>query len=147
MLRSLSMFLVMTSALPVFGGALYLDISSPANNSEAQTLHAVAVARVSACHEPAKSVVTAAAIDSRDALHRTPLKVVKLAADGTFAIVGVLPAGTSVIDIAVTNPDYNNYQPHAFVRANGSGVEWASVKRFFGTAATPGDVRAMFEKP
>jgi len=147
MIRSLSLFLTMACGLPAFAGGLYIEVGSPANNSEAQSLHALAVARVSACHEPAKSVVTAAAINSADGLHRIPLKVVPLAAGGTFAIIGTLPPGISVVDIAVSNPEYNNYQPHAFVRASGSAVEWASVKRFFGTPATPVDVRAMLEKP
>jgi hypothetical protein len=148
MIRFLTVPVSLTLTLtPVFAGALYLDIVSPANNTEAKSMHALAVVHSTACLDPSKSIVTASAVDSADTLHRVPLHVVPLSTPGTFAVIGTLPQGAAIIDIAVTNPEYKNYQPHAFIRARGATLEWASVKRFFGTPASDPDVRAMFNKP
>jgi hypothetical protein len=74
-------------------------------------------------------------------LRRTALKVVALSEAGTFAVIGKIPAG-SVIDVAVSNPEFVNYQPRVIVRASGSGLQWAGVKRFYSKPPTDSDFKA-----
>src|SRR5438445_11919625 len=110
--QSLIMTVLLTIGTPAFAGSLYLEIGNPEANVEAKALHAVLVARVTACHEPAKSTVSATAVQlDGDGLRRTELKVIPLASPGTFAIVGALPTGDSAIELAVTNPEYRDYTP------------------------------------
>lgn len=54
-------WLPLAAVLPVAltAGGLVLEVGNPRANPEAQKMHAVLVARVTACHEPAKSIVTA----------------------------------------------------------------------------------------
>ncbi len=126
-----------------WAGALTLETSNPDANPEAKALKAVVVARVTACHEPAKSTVTARSVEMVNGdLHHTPLKVVPLKDPGTYAVLGPIAPG-SAIDLAVTNPEYRNYEPRMFLRAAAAGVQWSSVKRFFGTPPTEADLRAM----
>jgi len=131
------------AAVSAWAGALILEVGSPDANPEAKSLNAVIVARVTACHDPAKSTVTASFVQiGKGELQRTQLKVLPLKEAGTFAVVGAVPRG-SVIDLAVTNPEYRNYQPRVLIRGNGRGVEWAGVRRFFGTPPTDTDIKSV----
>ena len=77
-----------------------------------------------------------------DGVQRTPLKVVALSAPGTFAVLGSIPAGdASAIELAVTNPEYNNYSPRVLVRADENGVQWSTLRRFR-EAPTAGEIKA-----
>jgi hypothetical protein len=136
-------WLAVTLSTPGFAGALYLEVGNPEAAAEAKAMGAILTARVTACHDPAKSVVTANIIQvtGNDA-RRTELKVRPLATPGFFAIVGDLPSGNSAIELAVTNPDYKNYEPRVLVHASPTGVQWASVSRFFGTPPTVADIKA-----
>jgi hypothetical protein len=130
------------AAASVFAGALLIEVGNPDANPEAKALHAALVARSTSCHEPAKSVVSANLVESVNGeLRRTPLKVVALSEAGTFAVIGKIPAG-SVIDVAVSNPEFVNYQPRVIVRANASGIQWAGVKRFYSKPPTDSDFKA-----
>src|ERR1700683_1662244 len=112
--RSLAM--AMMSVLASWAGALILEVGNPQANPEAKSMNATLVARVTACHDPAKSKVTASFVRSYGGkLERKPLEVTALQTPGTFAIVGAVPPG-SVIDLAVTNPEYQNYQPRVLIR-------------------------------
>ena len=125
-----------------FAGALLLQVGNPEENPEAKALNAALVAQSTACHEPAKSVVSANLVELVNGeLRRTPLKVVALKEPGTFAVIGKIPAG-SVVDVAVSNPEYVNYQPRVIVRANASGLQWAGVKRFYSKPPTDNDIKA-----
>ncbi len=127
----------------VWAGALLLQVGKADGHSEAKRMNAVLVATSTACHEPGKSVVTASYVQRNgDGVRRMPLKVAPLDAAGTFAVLGDVPAG-SLIDLAVTNPEYKNYQPRVLIRTDSRGVAWGSVRRFFSTAPTEGDVRGM----
>jgi len=132
------------SAAAIWAGALTLEIAKPDADAQAKSMNAVLVARVTACKEPAKSKVTASLVRSDGGeLRRTQLKVVALPTAGSFAIVGAAPAG-SVIDLAVTNPEYEkNYQPRVLIRTDSHGVQWASVKRFFGTPPSDSDMKTI----
>jgi hypothetical protein len=129
----------------IHAGTLTLEIGKPEANTEAKNMHATLVARVTSCHEPARSVVTATLVRSLDGeLQRTPLKVTPLSSEGFFAVTGAdASEGPAVIEMAVTNPQFQNYKPHVLVPVSTGGVQWDSVKRFSGDAApTPEDLKA-----
>ena len=75
-------------------------------------------------------------------MRRVALQVVPLKTAGAFAIIGDVPPA-SVIDLAVINPEYKNYQPHVLIRRDEHGVQWTTAKRFFSTPPTDADVRAL----
>jgi len=133
------------AASAIHAGTLTLEIGKPEANTEAKNMQATLVARVTSCHEPAKSVVTATLVRNLDGeLQRTPLKVTQLSSEGFFAVTGAgASAGPAVIELSVTNPQFQNYKPHVLVPVSTSGVQWDSVKRFNGGAApTPEDLKA-----
>lgn len=138
-----SLALATISVVAAWAGALVLEIGNPEANPEARSMNAALVARVTACHDPAKSTVTASFVQYEGGgLRRTPLKVAPLRTAGTFAILGVVPPG-SVIDLAVANPEYENYQPRVLIRSDSHGVQWASVRRFFSTPPNDSDVKSV----
>jgi hypothetical protein len=126
----------------VFAGALRMEVVSPDSNPEAKALNATLIARSTACKEPAKNVVTANLVESVNGeLRRTPLKVVPLSEAGSFAVIGKVPVG-SVVDVAISNPEYGNYQPRVIIRSGASGIQWAGMKQFYGKAHTDSDIKA-----
>jgi hypothetical protein len=126
-----------------FAGALVLEVGNPEANPEAKAMNAVLVARVTACHEPAKSTLTANHVQSVNGeLRRTPLQVIPMKTGGTFAVVGTIPKG-SAIDLAVTNPEYANYEPRVLIRADAQGIQWAGMKRFYSTPPNDDDIRSV----
>ncbi len=128
-----------------WAGALVLEVGNPAANPEAKSLNAVLVARVTACHEPAKSTVTASFVQSSNGeIKRTPLKVVPLPTEGAFAVLGTVPPD-ALIDLAVTNPEYKNYQPRVLLRGGSQGIQWAGIRRFFSKPPTDTDIRSMLD--
>ena len=140
-----SLALATISVVAAWAGALVLEVGNPAANPEAKSMNAVIVARVTACHEPAKSTVTASFVQSNNGeIQRTPLKVVPLKTGGTFAVLGTMPRD-GVIDLAVTNPEYKDYQPRVLLRGDSHGVQWASVRRFYSRPPTAADVRSILE--
>jgi hypothetical protein len=142
-LRATLLLLVCLTAS--WAGALYLEIGKPEAFLEAKMMKALVVARATACHEPAQSVVSASVIEATDKqLRRTALQVVPLKTPGVFAVIGNAPIG-SVIDLAVTNPEYQNYEPRVLIRQGPQGVELASAKHFFSKPPNEGDLREMFE--
>jgi hypothetical protein len=126
-----------------FAGGLFVEVGNPEANPEAKSVNAVLVARVTACHEPAKSTLTAHSVQMVNGeIQRTPLTVAPLKTPGTFAIIGSVPRG-SAIDLAVTNPEYKNYQPRVLIRTDAQGIRWASAKRFFSIPPTENDIRSV----
>ena len=138
-----SLALAAMSVVASWAGALLLEISKPEANPEAKSMNAVLVARTTACHDPAKSKLTASLVrEEGGEFRRTPLKVMALQAPGAFAVVGTVPPG-SVVDLAVTNPEYKNYEPRVLIRSDSNGVQWSSVRRFFSTAPTDSDMKSI----
>ena len=134
---------VLVSIATTWAGALYLEVGNPDANPEARTMKALIVARATACHEPAKSVVTASAIEaSGTGIRRTALQVVPLKTPGMFAVIGNAPEG-SLIDLAVTNPEYKNYEPRVLIRQSARRVEWGSVRHFFSKPPSDAEVREL----
>lgn len=139
--RSLAVAAISVAAS--WAGALLLEIGNPEANPEAKGMNAVLIARTTACQDPAKSKVTASLVRAEgNELRRTPLKVMALPSPGTFAIVGAVPPG-SVIDLAVTNPEYKNYQPRVLVHTDSHGVQWSNVRHFFSTPPTDSDMKSI----
>lgn len=142
-------FLALCSAgvlatLAIWAGGMTIEVANPKASPEAAALQAALVARVVACHDPAKSTVTAEVVHQQAGgnVVRTPLQVTGMQAPGMFAIRGDVPAG-SVVELAVTSPDYPNYRPRVLLRTGAAGVEWGSVKRFYGTPPTDADVKHL----
>ena len=98
-------------ATPLFAGALKLEAEDPHGNPEAQAKNAVVVARITACHSPEKTVVSATAEGLVNGKRETiPLKVMKFATPGTFAVTRQWPReGLWTIRLVATNPDYKDY--------------------------------------
>ncbi|MCU1257118.1 MAG: hypothetical protein JWO80_3 [Bryobacterales bacterium] len=135
------------TGVAAYGGALVLEVGNPDANSEAKGMQALVVARVTACHEPAKSTVTASVLQLKDGrIQRTPLEVRPLATAGTFAVVGSITPNTAAIELAVTNPEYKNYEPRVLIRRDAAGIQWASLKRFFSAPPSAGDVKMLLEE-
>ena len=131
------------STVSMWAGALTIRTASPAGNPQAESMHAVLVARVTACREPGKSSVEASYLQlDNGATRRTSLNVVPLSEAGSFAVVGNVPSG-SVISIAVTNPDYRNYRPQVLLRYGPQGLDWASMHQFYGTPPTDSEVNTF----
>jgi hypothetical protein len=138
-----SFALATISVVAAWAGALTLEVGNPEANPEAKSMHAALVARVTACREPAKSTVTASAVQWQNGeILRTPLKVVPLTTAGSFAVIGAVPQG-GVIDLAVSNPEYKNYQPRVLIRSDSHGVQMASVRRFYSVPPTDADLKSI----
>jgi len=139
-----SLAIAAISAAAAWAGALTLEIGKPDADPEAKSMNAALIARVTACSSPEKSRLTASLVQQNGSeLRRTPLKVVAMKTPGSYAIIGATPAG-SVIDLAVTNPDYDkSYQPRVLLRSDAHGVQWASVKRFYSVPPTDSDVKSI----
>ncbi len=119
--------------LPLLAGALTLETTNPASNPEAMSMGAVLTARITACHSPEKTTVTATAEGfvngSRQAI---PLTVTALHTPGTFAIRRQWPeTGNWAIRLVASNPDYGTYKTGVVVPTNGSNIEWAAAKHFY----------------
>jgi hypothetical protein len=121
------------SALPLLAGGLTLETTNPASNPEAMSMGAVLTARITACHSPEKTVVTATAEGFVDGSRRAiPLKVIALHTPGTFAIKREWPeTGNWVVRLVASNPDYGTYKTGVVVPASGNTIEWAAAKHFY----------------
>lgn len=116
-------------AAPLFAGALLLQIGNPAANPEALAKHAVVVARITACHSPEKTTVTATAEGLVNGVRKTiPLKVIPLSTAGTFAVTREWPEeGVWVVKMIATNSDYKNYASGVVVPLQGGVGQLASI--------------------
>jgi hypothetical protein len=119
-------------AAPVFAGAFVLEIGNPANNPEAKAKQAVLVARITACHSPEKTAISATAEGIVDGNRRSiPLKIVPLSKPGTFAVTREWPEqGVWAVMMIATNPDYKNYASSVLVPVEKDSFRWAAVKHY-----------------
>ncbi len=119
-------------AAPLFAGALLLEIGNPSANPEAQSKHAVLVARITACHSPEKTTVTATAEGIVDGTRRTiPLNVIPLSTAASFAVTRQWPEqGSWAVKMVATNPDYKNYATCVLVPMQKDAVQWAAIKHY-----------------
>jgi hypothetical protein len=120
-------------ATPLFAGALILEAGDPNANPEAQAKRAVVMARITACHSPEKTVVSATAEGIVNGKRQTiPLKVMNLSTPGTFAVAQQWPReGTWTIRMVATNPDYKNYATGIVVPLHDGVFSRTGTKQFF----------------
>ncbi len=120
-------------AAPLLAGALLLEVGNPAAYPEAVAKHAVLVARITACHSPEKTTVTATAEGMVNGARRSiPLKVISLSTPGTFAVTREWPEqGTWAVKMIATNPDYKGYATSAVVPIEKDSARLGAVKHYF----------------
>jgi hypothetical protein len=120
-------------AVPVFAGALLLEVGNPASNPEAMRHHAVLVARTTACHSPGETTVVATAEGMVKGMRKSVrLKVIALSTPGTFAVAREWPEqGAWAIQLVATNPEYKNYATAVLVPIHNEGVELSAAKHYF----------------
>lgn len=123
-------------SLTAFAGGLYLEVTQ----GPAGTL---LKARVTACHEPAKSTLTAFRVTLVDGqIKREPLAVAALPNQpGVFTISGELPSATAIVELAVTNPQYEKYEPRVLIRSSAGKVVLETKKHFFSRGPQMSDYR------
>lgn len=119
-------------AVPLFAGALRLEVGTPATNQEALAQHAVLVAWTTACHTPEKTTITATAEGVVNGMRKSiPLKVIPLSAPGIFALTREWPnGGTWAIKMVATNPEYKDYATSAVVPIQNNAAQLDAAKRY-----------------
>jgi hypothetical protein len=119
--------------IPLFAGALLLEVANPASNPEAMKNHAVLVARITACHSPAETTVTATAEGLVNGMRKNiPLKVIPLSTAGTFAVTREWPnEGAWVVKLVATNPEYRDYATSVLVPIRSDSAQLAAAKHYF----------------
>jgi hypothetical protein len=137
------LFALSILAAPLFAGALLLEIGNPAANQEALAKQAVVVARITACHSPGKTTVTATAEGLVNGVRNSiPLKVIPLSTAGTFAVAREWPEqGTWAVKMIATNPDYKDYATSVVIPIQKNLVQLETVKHY-SHAATSAEVSA-----
>jgi hypothetical protein len=120
-------------AAPLWAGALLLTIGNPSADPAAMAQHAVLVARITACHSPEKTTVTASAEGFVNGVRKSiPLKVTALPTAGTFGVTRQWPdQGTWAIKLIATNPEYKDYATGLVVPSENGSVQFQAVKQYF----------------
>jgi hypothetical protein len=128
----------------MLAGALTLEIENSASQPEANAKGAALVARITACHSPEKTTVTATAEGIVNGVRKSiPLKVTPLSTAGTFAVTPGWPEqGEWTIRLIATNPDYANYATGVVVPVQKTSVQLAKVKHYY-HAPTEQDVSSF----
>jgi len=121
------------AALPVFAGALTLQLDDVKTNPEAIAQNAAVVAHITACHSPEKTTVTAFAEGIVKGKRETiSLKVSTLSQPGSFAVSHQWPKdGAWAVKMIATNPDYKNYSTAIVVPFHDDRTDRASAKVFY----------------
>jgi hypothetical protein len=121
------------AALPVFAGALTLQLDDVKTNPEAVAQNAAVVAHITACHSPEKTTVTAFAEGLANGKRQIiTLKVTPLSQSGSFAVAHQWPRdGIWAVKMIATNPDYRNYSTAIVVPFHGDTTDRASAKVFY----------------
>ena len=134
MRKSISAFLTVTFvAIPLFAGALTLQVDDLKTNPEAIQHKAVVVAHITACQSPEKTTVTAFAEGMANGKRQTlPLKVINLTAPGAFAVAHEWPLeGKWVIKMIARNPDYKDYATAVIVPIHGGQANPTAAQVFY----------------
>jgi len=121
------------AAIPVFAGALTLQLDDVKTNPEAIAQNAAVVAHITACHSPEKTTVTAFAEGIVNGKRQTiSLKVTTLSQPGSFAVSHQWPHdGAWAVKLIATNPDYKNYSTAIVVPFHDDRTDRASAKVFY----------------
>lgn len=131
------LFALSTLAIPLFAGALLLEVGNPSANPEALRNHAVLVARITACHSPEKTTVSATAEGIVNGVRQSiPLKVISLSTAGTFAVTRQWPEqGTWAVKMVATNPEYKDYATSVVVPLRNDSAQLSAAKHYFHAAS------------
>ncbi len=121
------------AAIPLFAGALTLQIDNVTSNPEALAKHAIVAAHITACHSPEKTTVTGTAEGIVDGKRQSiPLRVMRLSEPGTFSVAREWPReGRWSVVLIATNPDYANYATSVVVRVTEGTAVAGSAKVFY----------------
>lgn len=121
--------LAAVSVIPALAGALIVDFENVTSNAEAVATGAVAVAKVTSCVHPEKITLTATAEGIVNGKRQSvPLRMIRLKAAGTFAVLSDWPTqGSWAIKIVATHPEYN-YAPSVIVPVWTGQLEWAAAQ-------------------
>jgi len=130
------LFALLVLAVPLFAGALLLEVGNPASNQEAVRNHAILVARITACHSPGETAVVATAEGLVNGMRKTiPLKVISLSTAGTFAVTREWSdQGTWAIKLVATNPEYRDYATSVLVPIRNDSLQLSAAKHYFHVA-------------
>jgi hypothetical protein len=130
-------------AAPLFAGGFFLQLGNPEANPEARRLNAAIVVQAAGCHDPAAAQVTATAVGVVGGERRTiPLKLVKLAQAGAFAVTPQWPKeGKWVIEIVGRSGEMFT---NTLVTAGPDGVDRLHA-RFAMKAFTPAEIEALLD--
>jgi hypothetical protein len=131
------------AAAPLWAGGMWLQIGNPAANPEATAKQAVLVARITACHSPEKTALTATAEGLTNSGRQSiPLKVIPLSKPDSFAVTREWPqSGEWVVKIVATNPEYKNYATSVLIPMGNDSFNWTAVK-YYPRAPTTAEVDA-----
>jgi hypothetical protein len=121
------------AALPVFAGALTLQLDDVKTDPEASAQNAAVVAHITACHSAEKTTVTAFAEGMANGKRQTiSLKVIPLSQPGSFAVTHQWPHdGIWAVKMIATNPEYKNYSTAVVVPFHDDRTDRASAKVFY----------------
>lgn len=130
-------------AAPLWAGGMWLEIGNPAANPEAVAKQAVVVARITACHSPEKTALTATAEGlTNGGRESIPLKVIRLSKPDSFAVTREWPqSGEWVVKIVATNPEYKGRATSVLVPVGSDSFNWTGVK-YYPHAPTTAEVDA-----
>lgn len=130
-LRKLVLSMPLLTA-PLWAGGMWIQVGNPDANAEAMAKQAVLVARITACHAPEKTALTATAEgQTENGRQSIPLKVVRLSKPDSFAVSRQWPkSGQWVVKIVATNPEYKGRATSVLVPVESNSFHWAAVKYY-----------------
>ena len=114
-------------AIPLFAGGFWLEIGTADASPEAKANQAVMIVRATGCHDPATAEVSGFVLQTIDGKrHSSPLKLIRMKAPGTYAVVRDWPADAGVTLKFVGHE--GSASTSMLVQARGDKVEKASAK-------------------
>ena len=130
-------------AVPLFAGALVLQVTDPHTNPEAQAKHAVMLIQVTACNSPERTELSVTAEGLAGGQRKTvPLHAIKLSTPGLFAVAREWPdEGVWAVRVTATNPEYKNYTTGVLAPVTKETWSKAGTKQFY-RAPTEDDVNS-----
>ena len=144
MKKAISTLVAVTAvALPLMAGSMFLEVSNPGAEPEASAKHALVVGRITACHAPEKTTISATAEGLNGSETGSPLRVEQLSNPSKFTVVQAAPvSGRWIMKVIATNPEYRGYTTGVLVPVNGNEANWKRAKQFSHNP-TPAEISAM----
>jgi hypothetical protein len=135
---------VLIAAAAAYAGGFYLELGNPSANSEAKSMSAVLVARLTGCHEPEKATIEGSAEGLVSGKRQSiPLKLTTLTTPGMYAVTQQWPnEGNWVVRLVATQVD-GKTKTSVVVRVNGNSFERAGAKYMTLRVPTSAEVDQM----